>query len=112
MVHIIITMKVFVVRDASWVKAGRDDYGLNHEQRHFDIVKLVAERFKQKIKPGNLTVADYNSIIQNQFLESWREMTRVQEQYDSETGHGLNQLAQADWNQRIDADLEKFGVKK
>jgi hypothetical protein len=111
-VNIIITVKVFVVRDASWVKAGRDAYGLNHEQRHFDIVKLVAERFKQKITPENLTVADYNSIIQNQFLDSWREMTRMQEQYDSETGHGLNQLAQADWNQRIDADLEKFGIKK
>lgn len=57
-------------------------------------------------------MADYNSIIQNQFLDSWREMTRLQEQYDSETGHGINQLAQANWNRRIDADLVKFGIKK
>ena len=111
-VHLTITVKVFVVRDASWVKAGRDAYGLNHEQRHFDIVKLVAERFKQKITPKNLTVADYNSIIQNQFLDSWREMTHLQEQYDNETAHGINQLAQADWNQRIDEDLQKFSIKK
>ena len=111
-VHLTITMKVFVVRDASWVRAGRDDYGLNHEQRHFDIVKLVAERFKQKIKPSNLTVEDYNSIIQYEFLESWREMTRLQEQYDSETGHGTNQASQEAWNQRIDEDLRKFGVRK
>lgn len=111
-VHLTITMKVFVVRDASWVRAGRDDYGLNHEQRHFDIVKLVAERFKQKIKPSALTVEDYNSIIQYEFLESWREMTRMQEQYDSETGHGTNQSGQEAWNQRIDEDLRKFGIRK
>lgn len=111
-VHLTITVKVFVVRDASWVRAGRDDYGLNHEQRHFDIVKIVAERFKQKIKPSALTVEDYNSIIQNEFLESWREMTRMQEQYDSETGHGTNLASQETWNQRIDEDLRKFGIRK
>jgi hypothetical protein len=111
-IHLTITMKVFVVRDASWVRAGRDDYSLNHEQRHFDIVKLVSERFKEKIKPSALTVEDYNSIIQNEYLESWREMTRMQEQYDSETGHGTNQASQETWNQRIDEELQKFGVKK
>ena len=111
-VHLTITMKVFVVRDASWVRDGRNDYGLNHEQRHFDIVKLVAERFKQKIKPSALTVEDYNSIIQYEFLESWREMTSMQEQYDSETAHGINQAGQETWNQRIDEDLRKFGVRK
>ncbi|GEO04245.1 hypothetical protein AAE02nite_19090 [Adhaeribacter aerolatus] len=111
-VHLHITVKVFVVRDASWVRAGRDDYGLNHEQRHFDIVKLIAERFKQKIKPSALTVEDYNSIIQNEFLESWREMTRLQEQYDSETGHGTNHPSQEAWNLRIDEELRKFGVRK
>jgi len=111
-VHLTITVKVFVVRDASWVRAGRDDHGLNHEQRHFDIVKIIAERFKQKIKPSALTVEDYNSIIQYEFLESWREMTRLQEQYDSETGHGTNHASQEAWNQRIDEDLRKFGVRK
>jgi hypothetical protein len=111
-VHLTITLKTYVVRDASWVRAGRDEYTLNHEQRHFDVVKLVVERFKQKIKPGNLTVEDYNSIIQHEYLESWREMTRLQDQYDSETGHGINHASQAAWNQRIDEELQKFGIRK
>jgi hypothetical protein len=110
--HIDLTMKVFVVRDASWVRIGRDAYSLNHEQRHFDIVKLIAERFKKQVQPENLTVADYNSLIQNQFLESWREMTALQEQYDRETHHGLDQAAQQRWNQQIDQELVGFGAKK
>ena len=111
-IHIDLTMKVFVVRDASWVRAGRDAYSLNHEQRHFDIVKLIAERFKKQVQPENLTVTDYNSLIQYQFLESWREMTALQEQYDRETRHGLDQAAQQRWNQQIDQDLLRYGAKK
>lgn len=110
--HLDLTMKVFVVRDASWVRAGRDAVTLNHEQRHFDIVKLVAERFKQQAAPGRLTVADYNSQLQYQFLESWRQMTAMQEQYDRETRHGLDGAAQQRWNQQIDQDLLSFGAKK
>ncbi|MGV3639108.1 MAG: hypothetical protein ACO1NZ_01240 [Adhaeribacter sp.] len=110
--HLDLTMKVFVVRDASWVRAGRDAVTLNHEQRHFDLVKLVAERFKDQARSAPLTVADYNSLLQYQFLESWREMTALQEQYDRETRHGLDQAAQQRWNQQIDRDLAGLGAKK
>jgi hypothetical protein len=105
-------LKVFVVRDASWVRAGRDAYGLNHEQRHFDIVKLVTEKFKKQVQPENLTVTDYNSQIQMQFLDSWREMTARQDLYDTQTRHGLDQAAQERWNQQIDRELLSFGAKK
>ncbi|WP_439880836.1 hypothetical protein ACSX1A_16980 [Pontibacter sp. MBLB2868] len=106
-------MKVFVVKSASWVKgAARDAYSLNHEQRHFDIVKLVAERFKQKIQPDSLDLADYNSIIQYQYIESFREMNRLQDQYDNETRHGIDQVAQQRWNQRIDAEFKELGLKQ
>lgn len=108
-----LAVKVYVIRSSSWVKdAARDAYSLNHEQRHFDIVKLVAERFKRKIQPDSLTLEDYNSLVQYKFIESFREMNRLQEKYDGETGHGTNTAAQAAWNQRIDADLRKFGVKE
>lgn len=108
-----ITMKVYVLRGSSWVKAvARNPYGLNHEQRHFDIVKLVAEHFKQKMRPENLTLEDYNSIMQYQYLESFREMNRLQDQYDGETRHGIDEAAQQQWNNRIDEELRSFGIKK
>ena len=111
-IHLNLTMKVYVLKSSSWVKEGaKDAYGLNHEQRHFDIVKLVAERFKQKIKPDDLSLADYNSNIQYHFIESYREMNQLQDQYDSETQHGINKVAQEQWNQRLEKELKEFGIK-
>ncbi|GAA4453511.1 hypothetical protein GCM10023189_18680 [Nibrella saemangeumensis] len=105
-------LKVYVLKSSSWVKeVARNDYALNHEQRHFDIVKIVAERFKQRVPADSLTIDDYNSIIQYQYLEAFREMNRLQEQYDGETNHGINQSVQERWNQRIDADLRKYSIK-
>src|SRR5690606_5909181 len=99
-IHLNLTMKVYVIKSSSWVKENaQNTYTLNHEQRHFDIVKLVAERFKQKIKPGELSLADYNSNVQYHFIESFREMNKLQEQYDGETNHGLDKVAQERWNQ-------------
>lgn len=107
--HIYLTLKVYVLPDNSWVTgSARDPYSLNHEQRHFDIARLVAERFKQKVQPDSLTVEDYNSIIQWQYIESFREMNHLQDQYDEETRHGLDTGAQERWNRRIDEELRSF----
>lgn len=112
-IHLNLIMKVYVLKESSWAKAdAKNGYGLNHEQKHFDIVKLVAERFKKKLHPGRLTVEDYNSIIQYEYIESFREMNRLQEQYDGETRHGLDQTAQASWNRRIETELRELGVTK
>lgn len=111
--HINMTLKVYVLPDYSWVKDhAKDPYSLNHEQRHFDIVKLIAERFKQKVQPDSLTVEDYSSIIQWQYIDAYREMNRLQEQYDNETRHGTDQAAQERWNRRIDEELRSFAVKE
>ncbi|TPE43399.1 hypothetical protein FJM65_13770 [Pontibacter mangrovi] len=104
--QIILDLKVYVLQSSSWVKPdSRDNYSLNHEQKHFDIAKLVAERFKQKITPAILSVQDYNSIIQYHWIESYREMNQLQEQYDNETQHGLNKVAQEQWNKKIAEEL-------
>lgn len=110
-VELDMTLKVFVVRSSSWVDPGQQTAEhLNHEQRHFDIVRLVAERFRRKATPDSLTVEDYNSILQLQYLKSFTEMNHLQEQYDAET-HG-NPLAQERWNRRIDEELRRYGVKQ
>ncbi len=81
-----VQLKIFVVRSSSWVAEGqRTAYNLNHEQRHFDIVRLVAERFRRKATPDSLTVRDYQSILGWQYLASFREMNHLQDQYDHET---------------------------
>ncbi len=107
-----LTVKSYMLKNSSWARAdAQNAYALNHEQRHFDITKLAAERFKRRIHPDSLTIEDYNSIVQYQFIESFREMNHLQKQYDEETNHSLDQADQERWNAKIDAELSTFGVK-
>jgi hypothetical protein len=112
-IQINLTVKAYMLKNSSWGRLdAKTSYALNHEQRHFDITKIIAERFKKKIRAEELTLEDYNSIIQYQFLEFFREMNRLQTQYDDETNHSQNQGAQERWNQKIDEELRSFGVIK
>ncbi len=95
--------KTYMVRGMSWVTSGAySDYALAHEQLHFDIAKLVTERFKKKIVGMKADlVIDLNSMIQYEYLESYREMNRLQNQYDDETNHSLNQPLQGIWERKV-----------
>ena len=106
-----LAMKVYLPKSSCWVRdGGMSDYSLNHEQRHFDIVKLVSEHFKEKIAALKLPVYNYEGPVNVQYFESFREMDQLQKQYDNETGHGLNEGAQQRWNERIDKELRKYGL--
>lgn len=98
-----IQSKTYMVRGMSWVtSAARDNYSLSHEQLHFDITKLVVERFKKKIAAMQADlVIDLNSMIQYEYLESYREMNKLQNQYDYETQHSINRRTQAEWEEKV-----------
>ncbi len=105
-----IQMHTYMVRGMSWVKAeAKDDYGLAHEQLHFDITKWVVERFKKKIQllaKQIQSMDDLNSRIQYEYLESYREMNALQKQYDSETLHSINRQEQMFWNEKVRKELK------
>ncbi|WP_353719692.1 hypothetical protein [Dyadobacter sp. 676] len=102
-----IGLKIFMVKSMSWGRPESRNAGtLRHEQIHFDITRLVAEKFKERLRKAELTIEDYDSEIQYQFLEAFREMNRDQERYDGETGHGLNAGTQAAWDKKIARQIE------
>lgn len=106
-----ITFRVYMLKNISWVRDNaRDAYGLNHEQRHFDITKIVVERFKQKILQKELSMEDFDGELGFLYIEAYREMNKLQDQYDHETSHGINRAAQEQWNKKISAELESFGI--
>jgi len=111
-INLQLVIKVCLPKSACWVKeGGRNDYALNHEQRHFDIAKIASEHFKQKIKAEKLPVDNFDGFINVAYLDSYREMSALQKQYDAETGHGTNRAEQEHWNEKIDRDLDALGVK-
>jgi hypothetical protein len=110
-VNIHMSVKAYLPKSACWVKDGsRNNYTLNHEQRHFDLAKIVAEHFKMKLKAADdLTVENYDGPINVEYLEAYREMHTLQKQYDDETRHGIDHAAQQRWNERIDKELKEIG---
>lgn len=109
--HVTLVSKVFLPKSASWVRAGyKHDHVLNHEQRHFDIAKIIAERFKRKVLSATLTLSNYEGFLGPEYLEALREMNKLQTQYDTETGHGRILTVQDDWNRKIDNELRSFGI--
>ncbi|NLR59862.1 hypothetical protein HGH93_17265 [Chitinophaga polysaccharea] len=109
--RIVLRLQVFFIKSASWVRPdAKNSYTLAHEQLHFDITRLVVERFKQKLRQTALNRDDYDSIIQYQYLQSFREMNRLQYKFDEETDHGLNPAAQIRWRDKVNIGLKNNGV--
>lgn len=104
--------KTFMIKSSSWTKhTDETPYSLAHEQLHFDITHLIAQRFKAKVISMNLDWEDYDSEIQFQYLEFFREMNRVQLQYDEDTNHSLARDQQGLWAAKVARELEKYGIK-
>ncbi|MBA4851100.1 hypothetical protein [Emticicia sp. BO119] len=98
-----IETRTYMVRGMSWAnETAKTDYSLAHEQLHFDITKLVVERFKKKIKAMHAeSIEDLNSMIQYEYLESYKEMNRLQREYDDQTRHSIDTFKQAEWAQKV-----------
>lgn len=102
------TPRVYMVQGMSWVRnSNLSIYSLEHERLHFDIAKIAMNRYVERVEQiYELTPEDLQSRIQYEYLEAYREMNRLQEMYDDETGHGVNQMVQASWRNKI-ADILK-----
>jgi hypothetical protein len=108
-VYVNVALKTYVPKSTCWVNPmTKDEYSLNHEQRHFDIVKVIAERYKHKVLTEPLTPETYEAFINMEYLEAYREMYNMQKAYDKETSHGINTSAQSAWNDRIDKELKTY----
>jgi hypothetical protein len=99
------SVNVYMTPKQSWVRTP-SDYGLNHEQRHFDIVRIVADRLIHRLQNTEFSLDFYQARINEMYLDAYREMNRLQEFYETGTNHGLDQAAQANWNGWVDEALK------
>ncbi|MFT4033573.1 MAG: hypothetical protein QM669_14230 [Siphonobacter sp.] len=102
-------LKVYMLKNSSWTaEPASNGYALAHEQLHFDITHLVAERFKRTLLKEELPVDEYDSRIQYLFLDAFREMNHYQEQYDLDSSHSINQAGQARWVEKVRKELKEL----
>jgi len=97
-------LNVYMLPMQSWVRTP-NDYGLNHEQRHFDIVRIVADRLIYRLENAGLSLDFYQAQINEAYLDAYREMNRLQELYEKGVDHGLDPEGQERWNGWIDEAL-------
>jgi len=105
--NINLQMKVYILKSNSWTSScDLSEYSIAHEQVHFDLTKIIVERFKQKALKI-LTIDNYDSELQLLFIEMYREMNRLQKEYDNESNHSINILGQQKWQQFVTEELKE-----
>lgn len=103
-----LTVPVYFIKSKSWVKQhARKDYELAHEQLHFDITMLVAQRFITSLQQMDLD-RNYAYTIQQEYRKFYNQLKVMQNNYDSETNHGLIKSKQKEWRDWIESELENL----
>lgn len=107
-----IQVKPYMVRGMSWASTeSKTESALAHEQIHFDIARVISERFKKRILELEAeTIDDLNSLIQYEYIDFYREMNQMQKAYDAETNHSLNAIRQTEWAEKISKQLQEFNL--
>lgn len=88
-------------KSRSWCLAEhRNEYTLEHEQRHFDITVLSACALYRALQEFSFTKNFQQEILRLK-EEYMRQSEAEQERYDKATNHGINKDIQALWNEKI-----------
>jgi hypothetical protein len=110
-VYLTFTVKVYQIKGMSWAIAEANSvYSINHEQTHFNITQLIAEKFKERLREEALPPLDFDSRLQFIYLEYYRKINKMQNNYDDDTKHGLDKDKQIWWENHIAQELKKYNI--
>lgn len=91
----------------SWVKTDKkSDYLLKHEQIHFDITELHARKLINALKSYEVQPR-IRRDLKNIYQSIIRQRKEMQSQYDKETNHSIDTVAQSIWQQKIEKMLNE-----
>lgn len=108
-IYMNIGVYVYFNKKQSWKKPSIiSEYHLLHEQHHFDITRIAAEKFIVAVSKAKFTRDNYTQVLNTLFDQSYNECSRLQQQYDRETAHSINKEEQLRWNELISAMVKKL----
>lgn len=108
-IYLNIGVYTFFTKSDSWRKPHiNSEYHLLHEQHHFDITRLGAEKFIAEIQKAKFTKGNYVTLLTSIFDNVYKENSELQHLYDQETNHSINVQKQLEWNSKIAAAIEKI----
>ena len=98
--------------EQSWYKKERaNNHILGHEQLHFDITELHARKFRQRISQLKVSSTIRKEL---KYIDKaiHKEMSKMQDKYDSETNYSINFESQVKWQTYIAKELKKLSKFK
>ncbi len=108
-IYLTIGVYTFFTKKDSWKKPNiNSDYHLLHEQHHFDITRLSAEKLLTDIASANFTKGNYRTLLSSIFEKAFNENSELQHQYDKETNHSIDTTKQLEWNNKIASSVKKL----
>jgi hypothetical protein len=109
--HIVISVGVytFFTKHDSWKKPDINSaYHLEHEQHHFDITRLFAQKLVSEIKTAHFTKSNYRKLLYSLFDKVYEESVAFQHEYDNQTKNSMDVEKQKEWNEKISAEVKKL----
>jgi predicted secreted Zn-dependent protease len=101
------TIKSWFSRSRSWGRH-KTDYILSHEQGHFDIAEIYARKLHQRMSAYQFNKKNYQKELNRIYNEVADEKAAVQQQYDHETRHSIDEVKQTEWLKKISRMLEEL----
>lgn len=93
----------------SWVKNGGSVHLLAHEQLHFDITELHARKLRKAMTQFDFKKSlEVKAALQAIYQKMERERASMQNKFDLETRHSMDEAAQLKWQEFIEVELEKL----
>ena len=109
--HINIGVYTYFDKVKSWKKPiVHTDYHLEHEQHHFDITLLGAERFIEEVRKAHFTRDNYKELLNEIFDRVYQDDSELQETYDAQTEHSINKEMQYAWNLKINKAVGRENI--
>lgn len=107
--HISVGVYTFFTKHDSWKKSEINSaFHLEHEQHHFDITRLYAQKLADEIEQANFTKSNYRKLLYSIFDKVYAESLAYQREYDQETKNSLDVEKQKEWNKKISAEIKKL----
>lgn len=98
-------------KNISWCKKEyQSEALLKHEQLHFDIAGLYAQKLKQAFENYQYS-KNFKEEIIDIFNRKKLEYHLMQTKYDDETNHSLNRERQQEWEKFIHDELSRMNLK-
>jgi hypothetical protein len=95
--------------EESWVKNSGSTHLLAHEQLHFDITELHARKLRKALSEFDFKkTREVKPALQAIYQKVEIERASMQNKFDLETRHSMEEAAQLKWQQYITEELKKL----